>query len=106
MVQTIIALITGFVGLIAALPNVQAILEASTLSDLIFDVIERVPKVKSLDSKELQLSQSIKFEHVAFKYPTAPAEKQSTLQDISFMIRARETTAIVGASGLGKSTIV
>jgi hypothetical protein len=43
VIQTIIALITGFVGLIAALPNIRDIMEAKTLGVLIFDVIERVP---------------------------------------------------------------
>lgn len=45
MIQTIIALITGFVGLIAALPNVQGIAAATALGVLIFDVIERNPEV-------------------------------------------------------------
>jgi hypothetical protein len=47
VIQTLIALITGFVGLIAALPNVQAIVAAKTLGVLIFDVIERVPEIKN-----------------------------------------------------------
>ena len=47
VLQTLIALITGFVGLIAALPNVQAIVAAKTLGVLIFDVIERVPEVRN-----------------------------------------------------------
>ena len=47
IIQTLIALITGFVGLIGSLPNVQAIVAAKTLGVLIFDVIERVPEVKN-----------------------------------------------------------
>jgi hypothetical protein len=45
VIKTIIALITGFVGLIAALPNVQAIMAAKTLGVLIYDVIEREPEI-------------------------------------------------------------
>ncbi len=45
VIQTLIALITGFVGLIAALPNIQAIVAAKTLGVLIFDVIEREPEI-------------------------------------------------------------
>lgn len=41
--QTLIALITGFVALLSALPNIQAIVACKTLGVLIFDVIERVP---------------------------------------------------------------
>lgn len=41
IIQTVIALITGFVCLISAMPNIQAIMTAKTLGVLIFDVIER-----------------------------------------------------------------
>jgi len=47
VLQTVIALITGFVCLISALPNVQAIVAAKTLGALIFDVIDRDPKIKN-----------------------------------------------------------
>mmetsp|Transcript_3777 Transcript_3777/g.4326 ORF Transcript_3777/g.4326 Transcript_3777/m.4326 type:complete len:241 (+) Transcript_3777:493-1215(+) len=45
VLSVLIALITGFVGLIAALPNVQSLVAAKTLGALIFKVIEREPKV-------------------------------------------------------------
>ena len=41
VLSVIIALITGFVAMIAALPNVQALVQSKTLGVLIFDVIER-----------------------------------------------------------------
>ena len=47
VIQTIIALITGFVCMISALPNVQAIVSAKTLGALIFEVIEREPFIKN-----------------------------------------------------------
>ncbi len=43
-----IALITGFVCLISAMPNIQAIMAAKTLGVLIFDVIEREPIVANI----------------------------------------------------------
>jgi len=63
VLQTLIALITGFVGLIAALPNVQAIVAAKTLGVLIFDVIERVPEVRntSNSTNQLKLEREIAF---------------------------------------------
>ena len=42
-----IALITGFVCMISAMPNIQALMAAKTLGVLIFDVIEREPIVKN-----------------------------------------------------------
>lgn len=46
----LIALITGFVGLIAALPNVQSLVAAKTLGALIFKVIEREPLITNSEN--------------------------------------------------------
>ena len=43
----------------------------------------------------------VEFENVTFAYESAPV-----LRDVSFVARAGTTTAIVGASGAGKSTIL
>ena len=50
VLSVLIALITGFVGLIAALPNVQSLVAAKTLGTLIFSVIERVPEIRNSDN--------------------------------------------------------
>jgi len=52
------------------------------------------------------LEDSIEFEKVSFKYPTAPKEQRNLFDKVSFRINAGESTAIVGPSGFGKSTIV
>lgn len=108
VIQTLIALITGFVGLIAALPNVQAIVAAKTLGVLIFDVIERQPEVRNctIPERKVKLDDAITFDNVTFKYPTSLPEHKPVLIDATFSIKAGETTAIVGPSGSGKSTIV
>ena len=106
----LIALITGFVGLIAALPNVQSLVAAKTLGVLIFDVIERVPEIRNTENCRrgigIQLNKEITFQNVTFKYPTALAEHKPVLENASFTIKAGTTTAIVGPSGSGKSTII
>ena len=45
----------------------------------------------------------VKFEHVSFRYPGA---KENVLEDISFESRPGMTTAIIGSTGCGKSTLV
>lgn len=110
VISVLIALITGFVGLIAALPNIQAIVAAKTLGRLIFDVIDRVPEVRNDAECKLgepfKLQKFITFDNVTFKYPTSLPEHKPVLIDATFNIKAGETTAIVGPSGSGKSTII
>ena len=43
VLAVIIALITGFMTLIAALPSIQAVMAAKIVGGLIFSVIDRVP---------------------------------------------------------------
>lgn len=45
----------------------------------------------------------LSFDHVSFKYPGADEE---VLQDITFTARPGQTTAIIGSTGSGKSTLV
>ena len=110
MLSVLIALITGFIGLIAALPNVQSLVAAKTLGRLIFDVIERDSAIRNTERTEkgrgIVLQNQITFQNVTFKYPTALPEHKPVLEDATFAIRAGETTAIVGPSGSGKSTII
>ena len=43
----IIALITGFVQLISALPNIQALMALKQMGALIFSVIDREPRIRN-----------------------------------------------------------
>lgn len=45
----------------------------------------------------------VRFEHVHFRYDNA---KEDVLEDINFEAKAGETTAIIGSTGCGKSTLV
>lgn len=45
----------------------------------------------------------VEFDHVSFKYPGA---EENVLSDITFTAKPGETTAIIGGTGSGKSTIV
>jgi ABC-type multidrug transport system fused ATPase/permease subunit len=67
-----------------------------------------VPEIIDHDHciSQFEVQDTIKFENVTFKYPTAPENAKNVLENINFEIRAGETTAIVGPSGMGKSTIV
>ncbi len=72
-----------------------------------YDIIDRKSEI-SLDdahAKKLEnISGRIEFKNVTFTYPTR--KEQKILDDFSAVFEAGKTTALVGASGSGKSTIV
>jgi subfamily B ATP-binding cassette protein MsbA len=84
----------------------QALKMSSKLPDvqLLYDAIRTVPQ-QSLDEgrRDAAMRQRITFDRVAFTYPD---RAEPALQDIAFEIRNGAVTAIIGASGSGKSTIV
>ena len=62
--------------------------------------IKDVEKTKSFDTSKKGL---VEFKNVSFRYPDADTE---ILEDINFTAKPGETTAIIGSTGSGKSTIV
>ena len=81
--------------------------KALVVGKKVFDLIERQPQIesKAKDDSKVQISESIEFKDVYFRYPTSVPTQPSTLQGVSFAIKAGTSTAIVGPSGSGKSTI-
>jgi ATP-binding cassette subfamily B protein len=67
-----------------------------------FDLLDRQSSVpERADAEDLVVSQGeVAFEQVGFAYPGGPA----ILSDVSFVARPGTVTALVGATGAGKST--
>ena len=59
--------------------------------------------MRALPKNSFNKSPSLQFKNITFEYDK---EKGSVLQDISFKIPAKQTVALVGHSGAGKSTII
>jgi ATP-binding cassette subfamily B protein len=79
---------------------------AAVSGSRIADVLEIDPVIKDPDQPEQLLEPfdgSIEFRNVAFRYPDA---LDDVLQDISFTARPGQTTAFIGSTGSGKSTVV
>lgn len=62
-----------------------------------------IPVLQNQDVGAREQGHSIEFDHVSFSYDTGTSVK--ALNDVSFIARQGEVTAIVGPSGGGKSTI-
>jgi ATP-binding cassette subfamily B protein len=80
--------------------------ESSGIRSRIADVLEIDPILTDpQEPRELpvSVSGSIEFRNVSFRYPGA---LDDVLQDITFTARPGQTTAFIGSTGSGKSTIV
>jgi ATP-binding cassette subfamily B (MDR/TAP) protein 1 len=97
----------GVFALGMATPNMKAITEGRVAGKVAYDIIERVPKILLDDSNAIPVHDVrglIEFKNVTFRYPTRPEQK--ILDGFSATFEEGKTTAIVGASGSGKSTII
>lgn len=79
---------------------------AAVSADRIAEVLNRDPSVKDPDQPR-QLSKTgksvLEFRNVDFTYP---GSEEKALKDISFTLEPGKTTAIIGSTGSGKSTLV
>ena len=77
---------------------------ASVSAVRIADVLESDPQIKNRpDALPFSSSEGVlRFDHVSFRYPGA---EEDELHDIDFPAKPGETTAFIGSTGSGKSTI-
>lgn len=79
---------------------------SSVSANRINEVLETEAKIKDKkETKKFDKSKKglVEFKNVSFRYPDADAE---ILEDISFTAKPGQTTAIIGSTGSGKSTVV
>ncbi|KAM4054689.1 ABC transporter [Hirsutella rhossiliensis] len=88
-------------------PNIQAFTTAVAAAAKIFNTIDRISPLDPTDDKGTKvdnLQGNIRLENIKHIYPSRP--EVVVMDDVSLEIPAGKTTALVGASGSGKSTIV
>lgn len=79
---------------------------ASVSANRITEILETEPSIKDKETtKKLDSSKKglVEFKNVSFRYPDADTE---ILEDINFTAESGKTTAIIGSTGSGKSTVV
>lgn len=95
-------------SLVALSETTNNIQKASGVSERISEFLSKVPDIinsdnaLSIDSSDKRTE--IRFDRVTFFYPSKP--EFPVLNNISLVFESGKTTAIVGESGAGKSTIV
>lgn len=93
-----------FTGIMAILVYIE-LPRASSCAQRINEVLEYTPEIQDRASAALpaaNLRAHLEFRHVTFRYPGA---EEAVLSDLSFTSKAGETTAIIGGTGSGKSTV-
>ena len=95
-------------ALLAAAAMFIIIPRASVSAKRINEVLEKIPSIKDREGSERVKSAegnvgNIEFRDVTFSYLGAP---EPVISDVSFSAAAGETTAVIGSTGSGKSTLV
>jgi ABC-type multidrug transport system fused ATPase/permease subunit len=92
-------------GVEEAIKLVPVIIKAHASAIIILNTIKRVPAMNIIGGLHPEkVIGNISFENVTFRYPSRP--KVTVLSDLTLNIEAGKSTALVGSSGCGKSTII
>ena len=80
---------------------------AGIAADRIYEVLETKTSISDREDAAVldtgREGAEVRFEHVTFRYPDA---EEDVLTDIDFTAKPGETTAIIGATGCGKTTLI
>ena len=78
---------------------------AAVAAERIVDVLDTEPSVRAADRPVTDVAEhgTVEFRHVGFAYPGA---ERAVLTDVSFRAEPGTTTAVIGSTGAGKSTLV
>lgn len=92
-----------FNPLIDVMQNYSVLQTSMVAADRVFEIMDRTDYEPEQANQDLQIQDgSIEFKHVSFSYDG----KRDVLQDISFSVKKGQTTAFVGSTGSGKSSII
>jgi ATP-binding cassette subfamily C protein len=75
-----------------------------SIIDLENESKKNTENISSDDDSKIEFNKAVEFSNVSFSYTNS--DKEFLLKNINFTINVNETTAIIGSSGAGKSTIL
>ena len=111
-VGTLSSIVTYIFNILISIMMIAMVLlqyvRASACAERIFEVIDKEPSIEDGEDAVSELPASagqVEFRHVNFKYK-AEGSGDDVLHDINFVARPGQTVAIVGGTGVGKSSLV
>ncbi|KMU78210.1 lipid A export ATP-binding/permease protein msbA [Coccidioides immitis RMSCC 3703] len=107
ILTVIFAVALGTSALTMISPTIGDFTKAGAAANDVLDMIARTPGIDSMSTEGLkpeEVKGEIQLSGVSFFYPARPTIQ--VLNKVTLNIPARKVTALVGASGSGKSTIV
>ncbi|KAK4994300.1 hypothetical protein LTR66_005649, partial [Elasticomyces elasticus] len=103
----LLAIMIGAFSLGNVAPNIQAFTTSVAAANKIFNTIDRVSPLDPASTTGEKLEHvegTVELRNVRHIYPSRP--EVVVMEDVNLLVPAGKTTALVGASGSGKSTIV
>lgn len=107
ILTTLMAIMIGAFSLGNVAPNAQAFATAISAAAKIFNTIDRLSPMdptSEAGEKLTEIAGDIELRNIKHIYPSRP--EVTVMDGVSLFIPAGKKTALVGASGSGKSTIV
>jgi len=83
--------------------NLQNINFATPTVDALLSVIQKKYKMEKFDKENILDFKNISYKNIKFKYPNSSKE---IVNDFNFELKKNSSVAIIGDSGVGKSTII
>eukprot|EP00835_Amoeboradix_gromovi_P000346 NODE_12_length_45166_cov_0.552511.p1 type:complete len:1242 gc:universal NODE_12_length_45166_cov_0.552511:5467-9192(+) len=106
MFVVIFSIIFSAMGLGQVLSQAKNIFKAASAAKSYFELMDRVPPIKYDDNgdKPVDIQGKIALQHVEFRYPQRM--NSLVINNIDYVFEPGKTTALVGSSGSGKSTVI
>lgn len=99
-----IVIIASSFGPVVALSNLSNnLLHTFACAERLFDLLDEKPYVEEVSGEETIENNSIEYSNVTFAYP---GRKEEVLSNVSLEINKGDKVALIGKSGIGKSTFV